>query len=204
MTPPHDPGAAARGEPMPPGVMAAAEGAPHAPSAHRTFDQYASRRPDWRFLVASPWHLVALGFGSGLSPVAAGTVGTVFAWATFRLLDPWLGDAGWLAVIGTTLLLGAAAAQRTGEHLGKADSGHIVVDEVVAFWIVLWLLPATASGWLTFAAFILFRVFDITKPPPIGRLDARLKNGFGVMLDDLVAAFYTLLVVALCWRLLRG
>jgi len=95
------------------------------------------------------------------------------------------------------------AADVTGRRMGVADSGHIVIDEIVAFWIVLLLLPGDAAhgGWLLVAAFLLFRFFDIVKPPPIRNLDRRLKNGIGVMADDLVAAFYTLLVLALGLRL---
>jgi phosphatidylglycerophosphatase A len=99
------------------------------------------------------------------------------------------------------LALGAIAAQRTGARLGIVDSGHIVIDEIVAFWLVLWLLPERAPVWLAAVAFLLFRVFDIAKPAPIRRLDARIKNGVGVMLDDLLAAFYTLLLIAIVWRL---
>jgi phosphatidylglycerophosphatase A len=101
-------------------------------------------------------------------------------------------------------VIGAAAAQVTGRRLGAADSGHIVIDEIVAFWIVLLLLPGRAAhgGAMLIAAFVLFRFFDIVKPPPIRALDARFKNGAGVMADDLVAAFYTLLVLAIGVRLL--
>ena len=189
---------------MPPGVMAAAEGSAHPRPDFSSPDPLASRRPDWRFLLRSPWHLIALGFGSGLPRFAPGTWGTVFAWVSFVVLDRWLDDGAWAAVIVATFLLGAMAAQRTGARLGVIDSGHIVIDEIVAFWIVLWLLPMRASAWLGALAFVLFRMFDIAKPAPIRRLDARIKNGFGVMLDDLVAAFYTLLPIAIYWRVIHG
>ena len=77
-------------------------------------------------------------------------------------------------------------------------------DEIVAFWAVLLMLPERAPGWMAAAAFLLFRLFDIAKPAPIKRIDARIKNGFGVMIDDAVAAFYTLLVIAVYWRISRG
>lgn len=162
-----------------------------------------ARRPTWRLLREHPLHAVALGFGAGLPRTAPGTWGTLFAWVSFNALDRWLADAGWLAVIGATLVLGACAAQRTGARLGQPDSGHIVIDEIVAFWIVLVMLPdATAHPLLQQAfAFLLFRAFDIAKPPPIRALDARCKSGIGVMADDLVAAFYTLLAFALWYRL---
>jgi phosphatidylglycerophosphatase A len=186
---------------MPPGVMAAAEGASHPPQESGAFDP---RRPDWRFLFRSPWHLIALGFGSGLPRFAPGTWGTVFAWVSFVVLDRWLDDTGWAIVIAAGFVVGALAADRTGVRLGIIDSGHIVIDEIIAFWLVLWLLPTRASVWFAALAFVLFRMFDIAKPPPIKRLDARIKNGLGVMLDDLVAAFYTLLLIAIFWRLTRG
>lgn len=160
-------------------------------------------RPDVRFLFARPAHFLALGFGSGLPRSAPGTWGTLFAWVSFWALDRWLPDAAWGALIVAGLALGAWAAQRTGAALGRADSGHIVIDEIVAFWLVLLLLPDTAEpAWLwQAAAFVLFRVLDIAKPPPIRYFDARYKNGAGVMLDDLVAAFLTLLVFAIVIRL---
>jgi phosphatidylglycerophosphatase A len=161
------------------------------------------RRPTLRFLLASPWHLIALGAGSGLPRAAPGTWGTLFAWLLFLWIDPWLDAFGGWLLAGLMLVIGAVAAQITGRRLRAADSSHIVIDEIVAFWCVLLLLPGEAAqggGWLV-AAFVLFRFFDIVKPPPIRALDARYKNGAGVMADDLVAAFYTLLVLALGVRI---
>jgi phosphatidylglycerophosphatase A len=165
-------------------------------------DRPAPRRPDARFLVAHPGHWIALGLGSGLPRIAPGTWGTLAGWLLFVALDPWLGTGGWLGLLLATFALGAWAAQRTGEDLGVADSSHIVIDEILAFWIVLLMLPPSAQPWVQQAwAFLLFRLFDILKPPPIRNVDARMKNGLGVMLDDLIAAFYTLLVLALWSRL---
>lgn len=161
------------------------------------------RMPTWRFLREHPLHMIALGFGSGMPRTAPGTWGTLFAWASFVALDRWLTDAGWLAVIGVGLALGAWAARRAGERLGQADSGHIVIDEIVAFWAVLVMLPDGAANPVLQQAFafLLFRVLDIAKPPPIRMLDTRWKGGIGVMADDLVAAFYTLFAFALWYRL---
>ena len=162
------------------------------------------RRPSLRFMLASPWHLIALGAGSGLPRVAPGTWGTLLAWLLFLRLDQSLDARAWWLLVAALLVIGAVAAQVTGRRLGAADSGHIVIDEIVAFWIVLLLLPGRAAhgGAMLIAAFVLFRFFDIVKPPPIRALDARFKNGAGVMADDLVAAFYTLLVLAIGVRLL--
>ncbi len=168
-------------------------------------DEQGPPRPTLRFMLSSPWHVIALGAGSGLAPFASGTFGTLAAWGAFVLLDRWLSNTGWALLIMATLFFGAWAAQRTGERLAVADSGHVVIDEIVAFWIVLLLLPdEPRPGWLAAAAFVLFRLFDIAKPPPIRWLDARYKNGVGVMLDDLVAAFFTLLVIALGWQFGTG
>ena len=149
--------------------------------------------------MTHPAHFLALGFGSGLPRIAPGTWGTLFAWASYIVVAHYLGERIWF-LIGATLVLGTWAAHVTGRHLGDADSGHIVIDEIVAFWIVLAILP-TPGGTQQLWAFLLFRLFDITKPPPIRGLDARMKNGFGVMLDDLVAAFYALLVLAIALRI---
>jgi phosphatidylglycerophosphatase A len=155
--------------------------------------------PSWRLMLSHPAHQVSFGFGSGLIRPAPGTWGTLFAWLVFVVLDPWLGDTGWAMVIASTFILGAAAANRTGRALGRPDHGAIVIDEIVAFWLVLWLLP---GGVITQAfAFLGFRFFDILKPPPIRAVDRRFKNGLGVMLDDLLAAFYTLLVASVLARL---
>jgi phosphatidylglycerophosphatase A len=155
-------------------------------------------------MLASPWHLIALGAGSGLPRFAPGTWGTLLAWLLFLRLDQSLAVPTWWLLVAALLAIGAIAAQVTGRRLGAADSGHIVIDEIVAFWIVLLMLPGDAArgGAMLIAAFVLFRFFDIVKPPPIRALDARLKNGIGVMADDLVAAFYTLLVLAIGVRLL--
>jgi phosphatidylglycerophosphatase A len=108
-------------------------------------------------------------------------------------------DAVFLAVIVVLLLVGMWAAGVTGRDLGVPDHGAIVWDEVVAFLLVLYFV---GDSWLKIAiAFLLFRFFDIVKPPPIRQLDAAMKNGTGVMLDDLLAAVYTLLAFAVWKRL---
>jgi phosphatidylglycerophosphatase A len=163
----------------------------------------APRRPTLRFMLSSPWHLIAIGAGSGLPRFAPGTWGTLLAWLLYLRLDRSLDTASWWLLVALMLVVGAVAADITGRRLGVPDSGHIVIDEIVAFWIVLLMLPgdsAHGGAWLI-AAFALFRFFDIVKPPPIRVLDARFKNGVGVMADDLVAAFYTLLALAVGVRL---
>lgn len=152
-----------------------------------------SKPPSPRFLFSHPAHLVACGFGSGLSPFAPGTVGTLFAWATFYLFRPWLGDLALLALFSACFVLGVFAVHKTGADLGVVDHGSIVWDEIVPFWLVLFFCPA---GWLwQMAAFGSFRFFDIVKPQPARYFDERVKTGFGVMMDDLCAAGYTILVL---------
>ena len=160
-----------------------------------------SKPPTLRFLLAHPAHLVACGFGSGLSPFAPGTVGTLFAWLTFPLLRAAFDDFQLLAVLAACFVGGVLAVHRTGADLGVVDHGSIVWDEIVPFWLALLLCP---PGWLwQTAAFLLFRVFDIVKPQPARYFDERVKNGFGVMSDDLVAGGYTILVLAIVQFILR-
>lgn len=156
-------------------------------------------RPSFAFMKPRLSRWIALGFGSGLSPVAPGTVGTLWAWAVFALLDPFLVDAAWAALIVASFAIGVWACGRTGRDLGVSDHGGMVWDEVVAFWAVLLVVPDGFAAQL--AAFFVFRVFDVVKPPPIRQVDRRVKGGVGVMLDDAIAAFYTVLVYALWVRL---
>lgn len=141
--------------------------------------------PDLRFLFRHPAHLIAMGFGTGLAPKAPGTVGTLLAFPIFWLLP----NNGMEPIfIALSFLFGIHVCGVTGRNLGVIDHGGIVWDEVVAMLLLLHLVPATPTHWAL--AFVLFRLFDIWKPFPIRTLDARLKNGFGVMLDDLLAAGY--------------
>jgi len=159
-----------------------------------------ARRPGVRFLLAHPAHFLALGFGTGLAPAAPGTVGTALAFPLYAVLAYWL-PTGWvMAAIGAFFVLGIWACARTGRDLGVADHGAMNWDEIVAFLAVIAFTPP-AILWYA-AAFVLFRVFDVAKPPPIRHVERSVKGGLGVMLDDVVAAFYTLLVLAVARRLL--
>lgn len=161
-------------------------------------------KPDARFMLSHPAHLLAQGFGSGLSPVVPGTTGTLFGWLVFAVLSVrWpeiFTQQNWAIIIVAGFAIGIWACHKTGRDLGIADHGSMVWDEMIAFWIVmLFLMPASFST--QFWAFLWFRFFDMVKPAPIGYFDRRFKGGFGVMFDDLVAAFYTLLLFAI-WRTL--
>ncbi len=160
----------------------------------------ASARPDAKFLLAHPAHFIALGFGSGLSPIAPGTAGTLWAWLAYSVLQRWLSPAEMGALIAVSVLLGWWACTVTARAMRVMDPGSIVWDEVVAFWLVLWLImPTDLTGQVV--AFALFRFFDAVKPGPVAWADQHFKGfdargGFGIVLDDLVAAFCTLLVLA--------
>lgn len=163
----------------------------------------AAPRLSARFVFSHPAHAIALGFGTGLSPVAPGTAGTLWAWVSYLVMQLWLTQAqiGW--VIAVSLAVGWWACTVTAQNLRSFDPGNVVWDEVVAFWIVLWLVMPT--GWLgQLCAFGLFRFFDAVKPGPVGWADRLFhgygwRGGLGVMIDDLMAAFCTLLVIAV-WR----
>lgn len=157
------------------------------------------RRATARFMLSHPLHMISLGFGSGLSPIMPGTMGTLFGWASFALLNRYLTVLDWGVLIAVGFVAGISISGFTATRLGIEDPSPVVWDEVVAFWLVLVMVtPVSITGqaW----AFLVFRFFDMVKPPPIRYFDRRLKGGFGIMFDDLVAAFFTLLVIAL-WRM---
>jgi phosphatidylglycerophosphatase A len=158
--------------------------------------------PTFAFLFSHPAHLIAQGFGTGLSPVAPGTIGTLVALPIAWALDAYAGTAAWLVTIAAVTVVGGWAAHVTSRDLGVADHGSIVIDEIAAFLLVLFF--AVPGPFRQGVAFVLFRFFDIVKPPPIRQLDRAMKNAVGVMADDFLAAGYTLLVLAVLLRLFTG
>jgi phosphatidylglycerophosphatase A len=165
----------------------------------RTDGTITPLRPTFDFMKPRLSRWIALGFGSGLSATAPGTVGTIFGWASFALLHVLLGDIGMVLLCALGLVVGVWAVARVGRDLGVPDHSAMVWDEVVAFWLVLLLVPPTFASQLV--AFLLFRAFDILKPPPIRQVDRLWKTPFGVMADDLLAGAYTVLVIAFWQRL---
>ncbi|MGH8688857.1 MAG: phosphatidylglycerophosphatase A family protein [Burkholderiales bacterium] len=158
-------------------------------------------RPSVRFTFTHPAHFIALGFGAGLSPFAPGTAGTLVAFPIWWALPGDLPPLVLLAGLALAFAIGVWACELTGRHLGVSDHGAMCWDEIVAFLLVLALAPSERP-WQA-AAFFLFRAFDVVKPPPIRALERRMKGGFGVMFDDILAAGYTLLVLAIARRILE-
>ncbi|WP_244126525.1 phosphatidylglycerophosphatase A family protein [Burkholderia gladioli] len=167
----------------------------------------APRRASAPFMRSHPLHLVSLGFGTGLAPFAPGLVGSLFGWLSFVALAPHLSPARWLVLIAAGFALGLVATHYTARALGGGRPRAIVWDQILATWIVM-LLVTPASFGQQLAAFVLLRLVLRLRPPPMRRFDRRfdprfdhrfdhrLKAGFGIMIDDLVAAFLTLLAIA--------
>lgn len=149
-------------------------------------------QPDWRWLLAHPAHFLAFGFGTGLSPKAPGTVGTLAAFPLYICLLPFPVGAYWGAV-AFAVLTGIWLCEVASRSLGVQDHPGIVWDEIAAFLIVLPFAPQTPLGFAL--GFALFRLFDIWKPFPIRHLEAKVPGGLGIMLDDLAASAYAVLVL---------
>lgn len=161
---------------------------------------FARRRPAWRLVLSHPAHFIAFGGGIGLAPIAPGTFGTLLGILLFWIFGRKLAPPEFALVWTAMFVAGIWACGAAGRAV-IPDHGGIVWDEIVAIFLVLFFVPPT-PGWHT-GAFLLFRLFDILKPPPIRYFDRSLKGGFGVMFDDLLAAFYALLVLA-AWKALAG
>ncbi len=150
--------------------------------------------------LSTPAGFLAFGLGSGLSPVAPGTAGTLMAlplglW--LPILPVWIA----LALVVAAFLVGIYLCGETSRRLGVHDHGGIVWDEFVGMWLIVIFIPFHWAWWL--AAFILFRIFDAAKPWPIGWVDRRAPGGFGVMIDDILAAGYALVILSVA-RVLLG
>lgn len=170
--------------------------------------------PSIKWVFSKPRRALAFGLGSGLAPYAPGTVGTLWAWAAFLMGEYFLSTGALLLIISVGIILGCWICGQVSEELGKKDFGGIVWDEVVAFWLVLIvIMPANIE--IQILAFALFRFFDAVKPGPIGMIDRHFKylesdsdscpssrkqimwRGFGIIADDLAAAIFTLITIAL-------
>lgn len=146
-----------------------------------------SIKPSAKLVFSDPWHCMAFGFGSGLSPKAPGTMGTLVAIPLYLLLQ-FLPLYAYLFVLIVGFVLGVWICGYSAKVLGEHDHPAIVWDEIVGFWITMFLVPCT--WWTILLGFVLFRIFDIWKPWPIHILDKKVKGGLGIMVDDVLAAVY--------------
>ena len=172
-------------------------------------------KPNLKWMLRNVNRVIAFGFGSGLSAMAPGTAGTLWAWAIFLIADyifPLSDTSTLLWVLGAGFIWGCWICVSTSEELGKRDFGGIVWDEMIAFWVILAFIMPT-NLWMQILAFAVFRFFDAVKPGPIGMIDRHFKNrenvdapstqaqiwwrGFGIMIDDFAAALFTLVVLAI-------
>jgi phosphatidylglycerophosphatase A len=160
--------------------------------------------PDWKFVLSHPARFIAFGFGSGLSPFAPGTAGTLVGFPLFLLIMQWgLARPAYAALIAVLFIIGVWACEHVSRSLGVDDFGGIVWDEIVAFLAILYFTPYTWLWWGV--AFFAFRIFDVWKPFPIRYFDNTIKNGFGVMFDDALAAVYSIAVIqGLVWVVNHG
>lgn len=154
----------------------------------------SAKKVTFAALLKRPACLLALGFGSGLSPKAPGTMGTLAA-IPFYLLMQHLSLGPYLLVVLMSFMVGIWLCQRASDWLQEDDASPIVWDEFVGFWVTMIAAP---SGWLWIAlGFVLFRFFDIIKPWPVSVADKKLHGGLGVMLDDVLAGIYAAIVLQL-------
>ncbi len=143
-------------------------------------------------VFGNPVHFLAFGFGTGLAPKAPGTFGTLAAIPPYLLmvhLPLW----AFIAVIIVGFVVGVYLCDKTSEDMGVHDHGGIVWDEMVGFWITMLAVPFGIL-WIV-AGFLLFRLFDIWKPWPISLADKHVHGGFGIMIDDVIAGVYALIVM---------
>lgn len=144
-------------------------------------------------------------FFSGLSPKAPGTVGTIVSLPLGLIALHFLGVQTFALLCLALFLAGMREIDRYQAATGREDPKEVVIDELVGMWVVLAMLPDPFSWYQVLLGFGLFRLFDIWKPSVIGRLDARYKNGFGVMLDDLLAGFFAgIAALAILWLMSLG
>tara|TARA_B110000908_G_scaffold31890_1_gene37968 strand:- start:166 stop:663 length:498 start_codon:yes stop_codon:yes gene_type:complete len=148
--------------------------------------------PTFAQLLRSPTLMLAFGFGSGLSPKAPGTMGTLAAIPLWWLLAQ-LPLTSYLILVLIAAVVGITICGRAADQMGVHDHGGIVWDEFVGFWIAMAALPVTWTS--VILGFVLFRLFDILKPWPISWLDKKVSGGFGIMIDDVIAGLAAAAVI---------
>ncbi|MEZ2722203.1 phosphatidylglycerophosphatase A [Paenalcaligenes hominis] len=152
------------------------------------------KRPSLAWVCAKPWRFLAFGMGSGVIYPGPGTWGTVWGWLVWLAALQFLPLSLAPLFLLVSFVLGVWLCQKTGDELGVSDHSGMNWDEAVAIWLVLWAMPFN-TWWMQVLAFVLFRFFDVLKPTPIRWFDQRVGGGFGVMLDDIIAALYSLVVM---------
>jgi phosphatidylglycerophosphatase A len=156
-------------------------------------------RPNWR-LLRDPVHLLAFGLGAGLAPRAPGTFGSAVGLAAAWLMFDW--PFAWrVAAAAAAVALGGWVCGASARRLGTHDHPSIVFDEIAGVLATALVVPEKAVLWFALV-FVFFRLFDIWKPWPIRDVDHRLGGGGGIMLDDLIAALYAVVCLALIRLLL--
>ena len=161
-------------------------------------DKYSTKQVPLKLLL-NPVHCLSLGFGSGLSPKMPGTMGTLIGVLLFILLP----ELDWKIYIGIVILAfigGIFLCGHTARALNTHDHPGIVWDEIVGYFITMFMVPK--SGLWILIGFVLFRIFDILKPWPISLADKKVHGGFGIMLDDYIAGFFALIVIHIMLYLL--
>ena len=144
-----------------------------------------------KITIKTPWQFLASGFGSGLSPIAPGTMGTLAAMPIWWIMATYLPLSGYIAVTIIAFFIGIIICQRASDELGVHDHGGIVWDEFVGLWITMTFAPVSLTS--AILGFILFRIFDVIKPWPIQFIDEKIEGGFGIMFDDVLAGIFALI-----------
>lgn len=158
-----------------------------------------------RLNLKNPWHLLATGFGSGLSPIMPGTAGSLAA-IPFWYLLALLPLDGYLIVLILGTIIGIYLCHVTSKDMGVHDHGSIVWDEFIGMWITLIAIPNHNWQWVL-ACFVVFRIFDIWKPQPIRWFDKHVHGGLGIMIDDIIAGIISAIVIyalGYCWIFFFG
>jgi phosphatidylglycerophosphatase A len=168
---------------------------PHQPPPAAAPAPVAAPAPD---LLRHPVQLLAFGFGSGLSPWAPGTLGTVLA-IPFYLLIAEANLLQYTVIVVLAAVLGVWICGVASRQLQVHDHPGIVWDEFVGYWITMWALPVTLE-WVI-AGFVVFRAYDIVKPWPVSLLDRKVGGGLGIMIDDVLAGAMACLTLHIAQRL---
>ena len=146
-----------------------------------------------KITIKTPWQFFASGFGSGMSPVAPGTMGTLAAIPLWYIFATILPTWGYIIMLLITALIGIVICQKASDELGVHDHGGIVWDEFVGLWLTMLFAPVSWTAIIL--GFLIFRFFDVLKPWPIKVIDAQVGGGLGIMLDDILAGVFSFITL---------